>query len=39
MTVYAMNEDAFLGIPYNAKKRKKEVELTQLLTFRLFFGR
>jgi hypothetical protein len=40
MTVYAVNDDAFLGIPYNAKKRrKKKVELTQLLTCRLFFGR
>jgi hypothetical protein len=25
MTVYAMNEDAFLGIPYNAKKEKKKL--------------
>jgi hypothetical protein len=24
MTVYAVNDDAFLGIPYNAKKEKKK---------------
>jgi hypothetical protein len=25
MTVYAVNDDAFLGIPYNAKKEKKKL--------------